>query len=201
MNTIISIFSKLLEEKESNQIIKLSTQEIETAREYLNWLRYEPRQWNIDELLTKSSKSLTDNERMILRLRKQELELIPIFESYLNDGNNKYSKLIYDFINLISITLYAYIKLLPSEIRECNNRLCDMVYSNENENIQPEEKLKSLIQRLNAKENVMDSYIKYMLEVRLHNISLVASIYPSTNKSLSLKKIIKEANSKQTNNF
>ena len=116
MNTIISIFSKLLEEKESNQIIKLSTQEIETAREYLNWLRYEPRQWNIDELLTKSSKSLTDNERMILRLRKQELELIPIFESYLNDKNNNYSRLIFDFINLINITSYSNIKLLLNKI-------------------------------------------------------------------------------------
>lgn len=194
MNTIISIFSKLLEEKESNQIIKLSTQEIETAREYLNWLRYEPRQWNIDELLTKSSKSLTDNERMILRLRKQELELIPIFESYLNDKNNNYSKLIFDFINLINITSYANIKLLPSEINECNNRLYDMVYSKTDDNIEPIAKLEALIQQLNAQEDVMDSYIKYMLEVRLNNIKLAMSVTPSSNKSLSIKKVLKEAN-------
>ncbi|MGM9877809.1 MAG: hypothetical protein ACI33S_04080 [Bacilli bacterium] len=198
MKTIISIFSKLLEEKENDQIIKLSTQEIETAKEFLNWLRYEPRQWNIDKLLTKPSKSLTDNEILMLKLRKKELELIPIFESYLNDGNNKYSKLIFDFINLISITSYANIKLLPSEINECNNRLYNMVYSNTDDNIEPIAKLETLIERLNSEEDVMDSYIKFMLKVRLNNIKLAMSVTPSTNKFLSIKKVLKEANN-QTN--
>ena len=69
-----------------------------------------------------------------------------------------------------------------------------MVYSKTDDNIEPIAKLEVLIQQLNAQEDVMDSYIKYMLEVRLNNIKLAMSVTPSSNKSLSIKKVLKEAN-------
>ena len=135
MEVILSKFSKLLEESNSNQMIRVNNGNTKLAKEYLNWLKYEPKHWNIGGLLNKSSDELDSEEKTILKLRQKELELIPIFESYINSECIEYSKIGYDFIKSMSISSYAKLKLTAQELQDCNDKLQEMIYSNNDTNI------------------------------------------------------------------
>lgn len=187
MEVILSKFSKLLEESKSNQMIRVNNGNTKLAKEYLNWLKYEPKHWNIGGLLNKSSDELDSEEKTILKLRQKELELIPIFESYINSECIEYSKIGYDFIKSMSISSYAKLKLTAQELQDCNDKLQEMIYSNNDTNISPEEKIKSLINSLKPDISVVDSYMKFMLEIRLQNIKRTKSFASNTKRKLVLK--------------
>lgn len=187
MEVILSKFSKLLEESKSNQMIRVNNGNTKLAKEYLNWLKYEPKHWNIGGLLNKSSDELDSEEKTILKLRQKELELIPIFESYINSECIEYSKIGYDFIKSMSISSYAKLKLTAQELQDCNDKLHEMIYSNNDTNISPEEKIKSLINSLKPDISVVDSYMKFMLEIRLQNIKRTKSFASNTKRKLVLK--------------
>ena len=187
MEVILSKFSKLLEESKSNQMIRVINGNTKLAKEYLNWLKYEPKHWNIGGLLNKSSDELDSEEKTILKLRQKELELIPIFESYINSECIEYSKIGYDFIKSMSISSYAKLKLTEQELQDCNDKLQEMIYSNNDTNISPEEKIKSLINSLKPDISVVDSYMKFMLEIRLQNIKRTKSFACNTKRKLVLK--------------
>lgn len=187
MEVILSKFSKLLEESKSNQMIRVNNGNTKLAKEYLNWLKYEPKHWNIGGLLNKSSDELDSEEKTILKLRQKELELIPIFESYINSECIEYSKIGYDFIKSMSISSYAKLKLTAQELQYCNDKLQEMIYSNNDTNISPEEKIKSLINSLKPDISVVDSYMKFMLEIRLQNIKRTKSFASNTKRKLVLK--------------
>lgn len=187
MEVILSKFSKLLEESKSNQMIRVNNGNTRLAKEYLNWLKYEPKHWNIGGLLNKSSDELNSEEKTILKLRQKELELIPIFESYINSECIEYSKIGYDFIKSMSISSYAKLKLTAQELQDCNDKLQEMIYSNNDTNISPEEKIKSLINSLKPDISVVDSYMKFMLEIRLQNIKRTKSFASNTKRKLVLK--------------
>ena len=187
MEVILSKFSKLLEESKSNQMIRVINGNTKLAKEYLNWLKYEPKHWNIGGLLNKSSDELDSEEKTILKLRQKELELIPIFESYINSECIEYSKIVYDFIKSMSISSYAKLKLTAQELQDCNDKLQEMIYSNNDTNISPEEKIKSLINSLKPDISVVDSYMKFMLEIRLQNIKRTKLFTSNTKRKLVLK--------------
>lgn len=187
MEVILSKFSKLLEESKSNQMIRVNNGNTKLAKEYLNWLKYEPKHWNIGGLLNKSSDELDSEEKTILKLRQKELELIPIFESYINSECIEYSKIGYDFIKSMSISSYAKLKLTAQELQDCNDKLQEMIYSNNDTNISPEEKIKSLINSLKPDISVVDSYMKFMLEIRLQNIKRTKLFTSNTKRKLVLK--------------
>ena len=187
MEVILSKFSKLLEESNSNQMIRVNNGNTKLAKEYLNWLKYEPKHWNIGGLLNKSSDELDSEEKTILKLRQKELELIPIFESYINSECIEYSKIGYDFIKSMSISSYAKLKLTAQELQDCNDKLQEMIYSNNDTNISPEEKIKSLINSLKPDISVVDSYMKFMLEIRLQNIKRTKLFASNTKRKLVLK--------------
>ena len=187
MEVILSKFSKLLEDSNSNQMIRVNNGNTKLAKEYLNWLKYEPKHWNIGGLLNKSSDELDSEEKNILKLRQKELELIPIFESYINSECIEYSKIGYDFIKSMSISSYAKLKLTAQELQDCNDKLQEMIYSNNDTNISPEEKIKALINSLKPDISVVDSYMKFMLEIRLQNIKRTKSFASNTKRKLVLK--------------
>ncbi len=190
MKNYFDKMSELFQINNKNAYVELSENDIIKAKEYLNWLKYEPKHWNIGGLLKKSNNELTINEKEKLKLRNLELKLIPIFESYINNRCIKYLNIICNVINNINISDFINFKLTKTDIEEYDESIFSMLYEKDTD-ISPKEKIKNFIQNIDETDSIKNSYIKYMLNIRLHNLENTQDI--NTNKHLGLKKIIKVA--------
>lgn len=143
--------------------------------EYLNWLKYIPENWKIPNLMNRTFYDLNDSERTIINYRRFENRIISMIEYCLNnDSNNEmtynyYMNIINHFKLVACIPTYAKMKLTPDELTECENVIHNALY-NEDEDEEATLKIKKLISNLDASNNIKDSYIKYLLYVRLETI-------------------------------
>lgn len=129
----------------------------EIVLEYLKWMNYIPKHWNVEELLNKQASELSQEEIEILNMLKLENEHKSIFQHYvsIDKKDNSILSKVLNYINQISIEQYAKKKLTNSEIEYCNRKV--EIYINKD--------IDRGISMLQEKENrdIKEEYILYKL--------------------------------------
>lgn len=90
----------------------------ENLKNYLKWIEYNPKHWNIKQLLKKTAKELSNEEIEILKLLKEENKYKEILKQYLTGNENmiSVSSEVHNYMSKMQIDKYATIKLTQEEL-------------------------------------------------------------------------------------
>lgn len=90
----------------------------EHLQNYLKWIEYIPKHWNVEELLNKKARELTNEEIEILKFINEENKYKEIFKQHLTSKENMItiSNDVNKYIEKMSIDKYATIKLTKEEL-------------------------------------------------------------------------------------
>lgn len=134
---------------------------------YLKWLEYIPKHYNIEQLLKKSTKELSNDEIEILKLLKEENKYKNILRQYLKSNESKIliSNDVHNYINKMPIDKYAKIKLIEDELEHSQKMIS--YYSTM-------DKIETAISELNQKKdkNLIEEYILFELEKKSYTLGL-----------------------------
>lgn len=136
-------------------------------KNYLKWVEFIPKHYNIEQLLKKSTKELTNDEIEILKLLKEENKYKNILRQYLKSNGNKIliSNEVYNYMNKMPIDKYAKIKLTKDELDYSQKMIS--YYSTM-------DKIDITITKLKQKEdkNLIEEYILFELEKESYTLGL-----------------------------
>lgn len=136
-------------------------------KSYLKWLEHIPKHYNIEQLLKKSTKELSNEEIEILKLLKEEIKYKNILRQYLKSNESKIliSNEVYNYMNKMHIDKYAKIKLTEDELEYSQKMIS--YYSTM-------DKIEVAIIELSQKEdkNLIEEYILFELEKKSYSLGL-----------------------------
>lgn len=175
-NKICKFYGKIINTNGSDNMLS-KTKKIKTEsnyvmsrkklKSYLKWLEYIPKHYNIEQLLKKSTKELSNDEIEILKVLKEENKYKNILRQYLKSNESKIliSNEVYNYINKMPIDKYAKIKLTEDELDYSQKMIS--YYSTM-------DKIKTAINELNQKEdkNLIEEYILFELEKKSYTLGL-----------------------------
>lgn len=134
---------------------------------YLKQLEYIPKHYNIEQLLKKSTKELSNDEIEILKLLKEENKYKNILRQYLKSNESKIliSNDVHNYINKMPIDKYAKIKLIEDELEHSQKMIS--YYSTM-------DKIETAISELKQKKdkNLIEEYILFELEKKSYTLGL-----------------------------
>lgn len=158
----------------------------ENLKIYLKWIEYIPKCWNIEQLLNKQPKELSNKEIEILKLVKEENKYKKILKQYLTSKENMIpiSSEVHNYMDKMQIDKYATIKLTREELDYSQKIISNNLTSGEAELAIVELKQKedrSLIEEYILFELIKESY---RLGIQRLNNEIIESVEENRKKDL-----------------
>ncbi len=139
----------------------------ENLKTYLKWIEYIPKHWNIEQLLKKTAKELSNAEIEILKLVNEENKHKKIFKQYLTSNENmiSISNQTHNYMSKMPIDKYATIKLTQEELYYSQKIIS---------NYSTIEELELAIAELKQKEdrNLIEEYILFELKKESYRLGI-----------------------------
>lgn len=132
-----------------------------TAKEELKWINYIPEHWK--SILDKDASDLTRYEISILQHIKEEQKIKPYFENFVSGERitSIAAYKVYEYMSSMDLFTYGYMKLTEEELKYCNAELCKIKEAKE---------IESKIAELNQSSSMKDSFLAYLLQIKLVKI-------------------------------